>query len=511
MFRKLSLVMLFTVFFVASLQAQSLDSLLSGFNTDFRRAQTEADRIAVVNRLAGRTEPEAVDKLQWAFKKERQFAGVKRAILAALGRAGTPEAVEAIWDAFGDRDPEVTAGASAALGTVTNPKGLAFLMEKGMSQRDMTIRAQTVAILAARNPKEYVAQFRKAVDDREWWVRSEGYKGFGETGDTSLIPEVRKGLEDRDPRVVASAAAALGKLKDTESVSRIKGLFDSEDWRTRIAAVEALALIGTPEAGEALAERWKNAEGREFGEILTAMKEIAGRDLGEKPETWSMFFHRQSLGGERAQGEWGEEVVTGIKASTKFYGLETFSKRIIYVVDKTGSMQGEKIETLKRELWDSIQSLSSSTSYDKKPGYFTIISFDTAFTVWKDELVEANERNLRDAKRFIDGLNASGRTNIYDPMVQALSMAHGISKRVRKVDLETYAETYEEENKGDTIFLMSDGSPNEGSITDPAAIVEELTRQNRLVGAVINTINIQGNAQLMGELARRNGGESVSR
>ena len=59
----------------------------------------------------------------------------------------------------------------------------------------------------------------------------------------------------------------------------------------------------------------------------------------------------------------------------------------------------------------------------------------------------------------------------------------------------------------DTIYLLTDGVPTRGRITEPGAILEEIGIQNRLRGVTIHCIAFGEESKFLEDLAKQNGGQ----
>ena len=129
----------------------------------------------------------------------------------------------------------------------------------------------------------------------------------------------------------------------------------------------------------------------------------------------------------------------------------TLDKDIIFVLDTSGSMKGEKIKQAKDALKFCINSL-------RKGDRFNIITFASTVDSFKDTLIGATKNNVDAALKFVDGIEAKGGTNINDALISALKM-HTDSGRPRMV-----------------VFL-TDGEPTEG-VTDFKAILKNLSSAN---------------------------------
>lgn len=116
---------------------------------------------------------------------------------------------------------------------------------------------------------------------------------------------------------------------------------------------------------------------------------------------------------------------------------QSMPKDIIFVIDVSGSMQGEKIAQAKQALQFCVNTL--------KPGdRFEIIRFSTAIEAFQGGLRQAGADEKKNAVYFIDNLNASGGTNINRALQEAL--------RLKPRD----------DQRPTSIVFLTDGLPTEG-------------------------------------------------
>ncbi|KAM4022293.1 LOW QUALITY PROTEIN: inter-alpha-trypsin inhibitor heavy chain H3-like [Anomaloglossus baeobatrachus] len=137
--------------------------------------------------------------------------------------------------------------------------------------------------------------------------------------------------------------------------------------------------------------------------------------------------------------------------------LSSVPKNVVYVIDRSGSMWGRKMEQTKGAL---LKILNDTSEHD----HFNFILFDHDINPWKYYLVKATPENLKEAKKFVQTITPMGMTNINDPVLQAVNLlnkAHE-SKTVpdRSVSL---------------IVLLTDGQANEGE-SNPSKIQENVKK-----------------------------------
>jgi len=91
----------------------------------------------------------------------------------------------------------------------------------------------------------------------------------------------------------------------------------------------------------------------------------------------------------------------------------TTGKDIVFVLDTSGSMQGEKIRQAKGALSFCLGSLNEGDR-------FNVIDFDDEINSFRDGLVSTERGNIGEALTFVEGCDASGGTNINDAVLRGL-------------------------------------------------------------------------------------------
>lgn len=102
-----------------------------------------------------------------------------------------------------------------------------------------------------------------------------------------------------------------------------------------------------------------------------------------------------------------------ISPQVKVEADRTSSKNIIFILDTSGSMKGEKIRQAKGALSFCLNSLN-------KNDRFNVIDFDDQVQSFRTGLVRANDQDVREALSFVDGTEAEGGTNINEALLTGL-------------------------------------------------------------------------------------------
>lgn len=128
-------------------------------------------------------------------------------------------------------------------------------------------------------------------------------------------------------------------------------------------------------------------------------------------------------------------------------------KDIIFVIDVSGSMQGEKIQQAREALRFCVNSLNKSDRFE-------IISFSTSINNFQNRLKEAGNDETKNALYFIDNLSASGGTNINDALKKALQLKQ------------------RDDERPTSIVFLTDGLPTEGE-TNIKRILDNLKMEKK--------------------------------
>ena len=166
--------------------------------------------------------------------------------------------------------------------------------------------------------------------------------------------------------------------------------------------------------------------------------------------------------------------------------IETDQKRIaktiVCVIDKSGSMNGEKIEQARGALKFVLQNLH-------KDDLFNIITYDASIQVFKPELQHVTDETIAEAVGFVETINAGGSTNIDE----ALQTAMG---RLENPERPSY------------VVFLTDGLPTVGERNE-MRIVEECVKANSVKARLFPFgVGYDVNARLLDRLARQNQGAS---
>ncbi|KAK2859127.1 hypothetical protein Q5P01_003747 [Channa striata] len=95
--------------------------------------------------------------------------------------------------------------------------------------------------------------------------------------------------------------------------------------------------------------------------------------------------------------------------------LSPLPKNVVFVIDVSGSMWGVKM----KQTVEAMQAILDDLTIDDN---FNIIDFNHNVRCWNEELVPGSQVQIKDAKRYIDGIKPNGGTNINEALMRAIQM-----------------------------------------------------------------------------------------
>ncbi|XP_028906762.1 inter-alpha-trypsin inhibitor heavy chain H4 isoform X7 [Ornithorhynchus anatinus] len=138
-------------------------------------------------------------------------------------------------------------------------------------------------------------------------------------------------------------------------------------------------------------------------------------------------------------------------------GLPTLPKSVVFVIDKSGSMDGRKIVQTREALLKVLGDLNPEDQ-------FNLVVFNSMISQWQPSLLKATQENVGSAKKFVLDIRASGGTNINEAVLAAVHLLDESNQRELLP-----------ENSVSMIILLTDGEPTVGE-TNPENIQQNIQR-----------------------------------
>jgi Mg-chelatase subunit ChlD len=263
-------------------------------------------------------------------------------------------------------------------------------------------------------------------------------------------------------------------------------------------------------------------EGALLEDYAAALSKLTGQNLGMFAEPWRRWYeeHKAELAEKGAKAAAAASApVRAVQSKLHYYGIETPSKKVVFLLDISGSMKepigieaapvtgvkaedqaytGPKIEVAKRVLADAVRKLPKECT-------FNVIVFNHSVRPISEKMVHATDENKAKVALEIEDLQPAGSTWTYGALRQAFEIAKSTCTE-EKFDPCV-----------DTIFVLSDGAPTDDSIDeakpmDGKQIVDAVAEWNQRMKIRIHTIAIDPRigkgtfVRFMKDLAARNQG-----
>lgn len=380
-----------------------------------------------------------------------------------------------------------------------------------------------------------VQQARKHAAPR---VRFHLVRALGGIREEAAARSIPGFLADRDPRIVVAACDAVrDQAREADLDAILKVLRDpSAPWEGKLSLVEALEKIDRPESCVEGLVDVLGGLAADQGRLKVEIIRLLGRFCGiEDPKTDDVGWWKAAWADRKAGRVPARDGGTTTEP-TAFFGLKTRSTRIVFILDRTGSMEDpcafppedpsapppappepsgrkpspqetaaraeadrllkkflevkarRKIDGLKREFARTVHGLDPRV-------HFAVVWYESNPTPWKEELVPATWANKAECLREIDRLSTGGGTNIWS----ALETAYRLVEAPRRSDVIQIDRkgNYATAVKGaDTFFLMTDGNHNTGRFVtqevppalEAEAFLAELRKVNLLRRVVIHVV-----------------------
>jgi uncharacterized protein YegL len=226
------------------------------------------------------------------------------------------------------------------------------------------------------------------------------------------------------------------------------------------AVVEGLCATPRADTLPALIDLLARLDGEVQFHVAAHLRRVTGAPHGTDAREWRGWWEANKDGFRYPPPEVLEKArAEPADAAAGYYGIPIRARRLVFVIDISGSMAGPRLASAKKELVRAIGGLPDTAE-------FNVLAFNTRVGAWSPRLVRASEGARKQAAEFVDRLVAAGGTSTYDALTAALGM------------------------RVEAIYLLTDGEPSTGLIVDKDAILAATQNQNRAVGSSIHAIGI---------------------
>jgi hypothetical protein len=287
-----------------------------------------------------------------------------------------------------------------------------------------------------------------------------------ETENPELTALLDKRLKNKPMKAadLASAAADLGGWHDPAAVRALQRLTRLEGFSKSMplkwAVAEGLIAIAHADTLPPLIDLVERLDGEIRSRVCEHLEIITSA--------------RNGTDAQRGKAWWGEnrkafryptaEAIAAAAAKPRdeaasYYGIPIAARRVIFVIDISGSMSGERLDSAKKGLIKAIEKLPGKSE-------FNILVFSSRVALWNSKPLVADNDVKKKASEFVENLVAQGATCTYDALDAAMSL------------------------QPESIYLLTDGAPTSGQYVLLDDILGAVRSQNRLLGCSIHTIGV---------------------
>lgn len=181
----------------------------------------------------------------------------------------------------------------------------------------------------------------------------------------------------------------------------------------------------------------------------------------------------------------GSHFMLQFAPDTQLTNETALPKDIVFVIDRSGSMEGEKIVQAHGALTQILGRLNANDR-------FSIVGFDDLIEVFSDTLQPTNADTVREAFRYVEGLTARNATDIGAGLQTGLQI---IARSEPRADAARM------------VVFLTDGLPTAGLVDDGSII--DLIEQSNHDGVVrihVFGVGYDVNTHLLDRIAAENGG-----
>ncbi len=377
------------------------------------------------------------------FYTPRRSVREKIEAIYVLKGANSLEATQALVRAFDDREIQIVQVAVETIGTFRDKESVQFLIEKYITNKKekkehrIAAAVECLGLMGDESAAEPLLELFKRV--KSWEMKRAMGIALGQLKSDRCLPSLALILADKDPtlRVIALEGMArinqpYASITDPKEVEEegatpvpcytaiIRVLEKDSNWQVRAAAIEAIQTMRFREGVQPLIDRMRVEEGRLRGDAYDVLKELTFSQYEDDPDQWQKFWDRNKdtfvipdltavLEARRKRDAEGTRYSS---PTAEFAGIPTKSRRIIFVIDISGSMETQvteierfreggkdygtfqRLEIVKKELTETIKSFDGSVN-------FNILAFATTLKWWKKNLVRSNILNRSSAVDFV--------------------------------------------------------------------------------------------------------------
>ena len=396
-------------------------------------------------------------------------------------------------------------------------------------------RVAAVRLLGMKKNPVFRVTLEKCLASEDARIRLAAAEALGNLKDLRyLYPLTKKIAEEGHPLVVLAMLSAVertlkmyhGKVPIARGMNTVRLLLPmlgTRGWRNDMTVVQLIRKYPVKAAVPALIHLMRGAQA-EIDPLLKAVNEkaspvladeafrtlrqITGAMIPPDPDKWQKFWDAEKGRLHLVAPYRKRRKFQGGTRGT-FFGVPVIGREVVFVIDTSGSMRepiatgtvtpdskGAKMSRLdaaKRQMVNAAQGIPKATRYH-------LVTFSSSLRVWNQKPIRSGPNADRTLTQALGRMSANGGTNVFAALLHVLNASQA-----------RYGQQIK--NQVDEVFLLSDGLPSTGPVTNPAEILRLVREINKFQKVRINTVftGTGKGVDFMRRLAEQNHGAFVRR
>jgi hypothetical protein len=232
------------------------------------------------------------------------------------------------------------------------------------------------------------------------------------------------------------------------------------EWRDAYRGIQLMAAVPNDPAVPSLIEAlsvWGDRRARGGGsrriesELIKELERRSGRRIGNHPERWATWWKAVSSGALPATSP----DSPGQRTKAAFFGLRPVTDRVVFVIDRSGSMTAAFGEGGNTRYGEAVEQMLNFLRELGPTTRFRVILFSNEPEIWKDRLQPATEANLKTVERWLRYHPPRGGTFLRPALDEVLRL-----DRTGRMKLDRIEE--------DSVVVLCDGATAQGPGWVPA-------------------------------------------
>ncbi len=377
----------------------------------------------------------------------------------------------------------------AAVAAAEDPALLRWLVQKGLDDDKPSAREAAKLLLQAA-PAEFV---KPLVDRVRTDLRAGKKKALDQAAglhellakDPTWRLDLATMTQSSDVETRMLGLALLLEIGADDGILVAQECLDHKAWELRSLAIRYLTRCRDVNSIPLLIARYGREEGRLASELDQALFAHTGTRHWKR-RAWEQWWEKAQTGFTLPHPDTVKhQVASGGGKTVSYHDIPVVSQRICFLVDRSGSMKEPmggtdkkrtRLDAAKEQLVRVIEALPATT-------WVNLIAYETGVQPFWDEVRKLDDEARKDLLKMAKLIPLGAGTNIFDALEAAFH-----------------------DPKVDTVYLMTDGQPSVGRLTDADEIVEEVVRWNRTRQVVVHCIGLGLDSGLLKRLAAATGG-----